>query len=124
MNILIIFIMIISNLILYQLSKYVTSGKQRINIIDAKKQLKNNNFDIVLDVRTNLEYNSGHYPNSLNNPFISISKDSVEQNIKNKNARILVYCNTGHRARYATTLLNDYGYKNVLYIAESYKLLL
>ena len=50
----------------------------------------------------------------------TISQFMKKHNIK-KSETLLVYCNTGQRARSAADKLNDAGIKNVVYIAGSYK---
>lgn len=123
------FIVVLSNVIIfslfvYALNSYTYSGKQLVDTETAKQNIKANKYDVVLDVRTKLEYDIGHYPNSIHIPTTSITKQNVEKYIQNKNATILVYCNTGQRARYASELLENLGYKNVKYISETYKDLL
>jgi rhodanese-related sulfurtransferase len=104
--------------------RYAYSGKQLVSSEKAKQNIKNNQYDVILDVRTTLEYNIGHYPNSVHIPSSSITKHRVEKYIPNKNASILVYCNTGQRARYASELLDKLGYNNVQYISGRYNSLL
>lgn len=94
-------------------SPYVISSE------DAKQLISQNKIDVVLDVRTRMEYNLGHYPEALHIPT-AVLNEQVETMIPNKNSRILVYCNTGQRARYATDLLRAKGYKNVKYITGTY----
>jgi len=103
---------------------YAYSGVQRIAIDTAKQSIRDGSIEYVVDIRTQLEYNSGHYPHSLHIPVSSLSKEKIELYIPYKTASILVYCNTGQRARYAANLISEYGYTNVVYIAESYTLLL
>lgn len=112
------------SLFVYALNSYTYSGKQLVNIETAKQNIKNNKYDVVLDVRTKLEYDMGNYPNSVHIPSTSITKHNVEKYIPNKNSTILVYCNTGQRARYASELLENLGYKNVQYISGTYNGLL
>ncbi len=90
---------------------------------EAKQEIAKGTFPIVLDVRTDLEYNLGHYPEAIHIPTAELA-ESVETKIPQKNKGILVYCNTGQRARYAADLLKAKGYKNVRYIAGSYLTLL
>ena len=85
----------------------------------AKKKLDRNEFDSVLDVRTKLEYNLGHYPDALHIPTALLDAQ-VTKAIPNKDARILVYCNTGQRSRRAAEILHAKGYKNTRYIAGPY----
>lgn len=98
------------------LAYYSYAGPLKISSEEAKQRIFDRKIDIVLDVRTNLEYNLGHYPEALHIPVAELDT-RVEQSIPNKNTRILVYCNTGQRARYAAELLERKGYKNVVYIA-------
>ena len=86
---------------------------------EAKKLIQERKVDVVLDVRTKIEYNLGHYPESVHIPTAQLA-DSVESLIPDKNTRILVYCNTGQRSRYATDLLRAKGYKHVNYISGPY----
>jgi rhodanese-related sulfurtransferase len=94
-----------------------------ISSSNAKKLLQERKIDVILDVRTDLEYNLGHYPGALHIPTKKLS-DQVASAIPNKETSILVYCNTGQRSRYATDLLRAKGYKNVRYISGPYWTLL
>ena len=103
----------------YFLYKYAMSGAAYISAEDAKKKLANNEVDIVLDVRTNMEYNLGHYPNAKHIP-ITLLKERAPNELPDRSASILVYCNTGQRARKASEILLGLGYKKVRYIAGTY----
>lgn len=98
---------------------YTVKSPYLVTSDEAKKLLRDQKVDVVLDVRTKMEYNLGHYPKALHIPTGNLN-NFVETAIPNKDARILIYCNTGQRARYATDLLRSKGYKNVNYIAGSY----
>jgi rhodanese-related sulfurtransferase len=69
---------------------YTISSPYKVSSEDAKKLLRNQKIDTVLDVRTNTEYTLGHYPNSLNIPTATL-KDQVETMIPDKDTRILIY---------------------------------
>ena len=98
---------------------YTVKSPYIVTSNEAKEMIRNKKVDVVLDVRTKMEYNLGHYPEALHIPTGNLN-NFVETAIPNKDTRILVYCNTGQRARYATDLLRAKGYKNVNYIAGSY----
>ena len=87
--------------------------------IFTKNLIKAKYFDHIIDVRTNFEYNLGHYKNAINIPISEIKK-KIDSFKINKNAKILVYCNTGNRARQATEILINKGYKNINYISGSH----
>lgn len=108
----------------YSITVYMRQSAHGVTIKDAKEKLRLNKYDIVLDVRTQLEYTSGHYPNSLNISSESITEEEVIRHIPNKNTSILVYCKTGRRARNVSEMLLKMGYNNVEYITDSYTHLL
>ena len=103
----------------YFLYKYALGGAAYMTAEEAKQKLAKNEFDIVLDVRTNMEYNLGHYPNAKHIP-VTLLKERAPSELPDRTARILVYCNTGQRSRKASEILMGLGYKNVRYIAGSY----
>ena len=119
--ILVIFVFITFIYFSYQ---YAVSSKYRVSSEKAKELIKDKKIDIVLDVRTDIERNTlGYYPGSIH-----IQSSELEKRMKNeypnKNLHILVYCNTGHRARMATEKLHDMGYKNTMYISSTYNSLM
>jgi phage shock protein E len=97
---------------------YSLSGKQLVTAAEAKKLLGSVK---VVDVRTPTEYRMGHYPGAVNIPVTTISRRST-QGLPNRG--ILVYCNTGQRARFAAEKLASLGFQDVVYIDGSYRTLL
>jgi phage shock protein E len=83
-----------------------------IDSTEAKKLIQQNFFDLILDVRTNEEWNEGHYPSAIHIPVDKVEK---EFNIKypNKTIKILIYCRSGMRAGKAEQILKSQGYNNV-----------
>jgi rhodanese-related sulfurtransferase len=98
---------------------YTFSSPYKVTSEKAKRLLSEGKIDVVLDVRTKMEYDVGHYPEALNIPTATLS-EQVETMIPEKETSILVYCNTGQRSRWATDVLKKKGYKNVLYITGPY----
>lgn len=90
-----------------------------ISASEAKQAIKDGKFPIVLDVRTDLEYNLGHYPNAVHIPT-ALLKEQIKLKLPNKEEGILVYCNTGQRSRAAADFLKSQGYKEVRYISGPY----
>ena len=103
---------------------YATDSPYRISSQDAKRRIQSEKVDVILDVRTDLERSSlGFYPGSVH--VQSADLERVMPNLyPNKQTRILIYCNTGHRARMATDKLHALGYKNAVYISSGYTSLL
>lgn len=74
-----------------------------------------NNLDVlILDVRSKEEYEAGHIANSINIPVNEIGNKFKEEVTEDLNKTILVYCRSGARAKQASELLVDLGYKNVI----------
>jgi phage shock protein E len=100
--------------------KYSRNSPLRISAEDAKARLAKKDFDVVLDVRTDMERKTlGLYPGSIHVPSGEIEA-RIGKEISNKGAKILVYCNTGQRARLAAEKMKELGYKNVVYISEGH----
>lgn len=107
------------------LKYYSLSGKGLITSDEAREMLRNKEIKHIIDVRTQMEYNYGHYKKAINIPISEMTKEKIKK-IKqiHKLDTILIYCNTGQRARRAADMMKEFGYKNVFYIAGSHKTLL
>jgi len=68
-----------------------------------------------------MEYRAGHYPKALHIPVNKINEKTTSELPKKG---LLVYCNTGQRARFAAEKLESLGFKDVSYIAGLYSTLL
>jgi len=110
--------------VVYGSYQYAVSSAYRISSDKAKKMIQNNNVDLVLDVRTDMERATlGYYPGSIHLPRSDLENRMMAE-YPNKDIRIIVYCNTGHRARMATDALQQMGYHNARYISSTYASLL
>ena len=77
----------------------------------AKTRLEENPDVILLDVRTQEEYDSGHIPGAVCFP-----NEDIQPELPlpfEKEAEILVYCRSGHRSAEAAGKLADMGCTNV-----------
>ena len=67
---------------------------------------------IILDVRTQEEYDQGHIPGA-----IVISHEEIEEKaeevLTDKDQLILVYCRSGRRSKIAAEALVELGYTNI-----------
>lgn len=104
--------------------QYAVFSPYRISSERAKDLIRDKKIDMVLDVRTDTERDLlGYYPGS-----VSIQRADLEERMRmefpKKETRIIVYCNTGHRARMATDALQQMGYHNARYISSTYASLL
>jgi phage shock protein E len=90
---------------------------------EAKQLLKDGKFDAVVDVRTDAEWNMGHFPLAIHIPVNKLSLN-LPQRIPDKNSKVLFYCNTSTRARIAAEEAQKMGYANVRYLVGTHKNLL
>merc|ERR1711966_627375 len=113
-NILILVIVILSLIVLYLgMRLYSLSGKQLIPPSQAKRLIKSGEISQIIDVRTKLEYDSGHYPSAIHTPVNNINYNTTKNLDKSKVT--LLYCNTGQRARYAVNKMTNLGFYNIYY---------
>lgn len=106
---------------IYSIYSYTFISPYLVSSNIAKMLLNLHKVDLVLDVRTNVERQTlGYYPNSVHIQSSEL-KEKMPQSYPNKEALIIVYCNTGQRARNATDILHSMGYKNAIYIASGHK---
>jgi phage shock protein E len=111
-------LLVVATVIFYYLYSLAVYGRWRISALDARQRLSKGKFDIVLDVRTALERETlGYYPGSVHLPSAELDS-AMAARFPDKSASILVYCNTGHRARLATDKLHALGYENAVYISS------
>lgn len=78
----------------------------------AKEIMDSEKDTIVLDVRTQEEYASGHIKNAVCLPNEGIL--SEPEILPDKSQKILVYCRSGIRSKHAAQKLADMGYEQVL----------
>jgi rhodanese-related sulfurtransferase len=69
--------------------------------------------DIVIDVRSRLEFWLGHLPNAKCLPVQSIADAIADQKDVTKRSRILLYCASGARSASAAATLRALGYTHV-----------
>ena len=79
---------------------------------DALKLINDNNA-IIIDVRTESEYNEGHIEDAILMTLDTINERVAKDNIKGKDSYVIVYCRSGNRSKQAQELLNSLGYTNV-----------
>ena len=67
---------------------------------------------ILIDVRSNQEYNEGHLQGSINIPDFEI-ENRVQREIPKKNQQIVLYCQYGGRSRKSYNIMKKIGYTNI-----------
>lgn len=68
---------------------------------------------VILDVRTQEEFDEEHLYNATLLTLDSIDEDSAAQAIPSKDSTVIVYCRTGVRSTEAAQKLADMGYMQV-----------
>ena len=68
---------------------------------------------IILDVRTQEEFASGHIPDAINIPN-EVSGTEALPELPHKEQLILVYCRSGNRSKQASEKLVALGYTNIV----------
>lgn len=100
--------------------KFTYSNRSACNLsyklisFDEAKNMIENESVILIDVRSESEYNIMHLKNAINIPVADIEKKIF---IYEQTKPIMVYCSTGTRSKTAIINLNSLGYNNI-YIWE------
>lgn len=79
---------------------------------EAKDIMDHRDDYVILDVRTQDEYDKGHIPNAVLLPDYEI-KERATSLLPNKSQTILVYCRSGRRSEAAAEELTSMGYTDV-----------
>lgn len=86
---------------------------KKISQVEAKRIMDNEEDIIILDVRTEEEFDEEHIDNAIVIPVDEI-EERVESVLTEKAKKILVYCRSGKRSLKACEKLLKLGYTNVL----------
>ena len=86
---------------------------KKISAADAKARMDSGDTIIILDVRTQEEYDAGHIAGAILVPNETIA-DKQPALLPDLDAEILVYCRSGNRSAQAAKKLIAIGYTNVV----------
>ena len=81
---------------------------QRMNINDGVEACRSRPGAVLIDVRDEDEFRSGHIPGSVNVPLSVISQISYP-----RETPLFLYCLRGHRSQKAADILSRMGFSNV-----------
>ena len=92
----------------------ITEANEHITNVPASvaKELLNEGGHIFLDVRTAREYKMGHIPGAIHIDR-GLLEFTINNQVPDKNARIVAYCKVGGRGSLAAYTLVRMGYKNI-----------
>ena len=85
---------------------------EQISGAEAKALMDSESGYIIIDARTQEEYDLGHIPGAILIPEYEIA-DRAEAELPDKDQLILVYCRSGRRSKIAAEELVKLGYTNV-----------
>ena len=85
---------------------------ENITAEEAKQIMDSEEGYIILDVRTQEEYDGGHIPGAIVISHEEIA-EKAEEALTDKDQLILVYCRSGRRSKLAAEALVELGYTNI-----------
>lgn len=88
----------------------VPGSKKKINMKNKMEILKKEDA-LVVDVRSEWEFNEGHIKNALNIPLDEIPARLNE--FRNIKGPVILYCRSGNRSGMAVNILKQAGLTNV-----------
>ena len=80
---------------------------------EAKEIMDTQQGYVILDVRTQEEFDEKHIPGAILIPHDEIAQQAQAQ-LPDKNQLILVYCRSGRRSKLAAQELVELGYTNIM----------
>ncbi len=83
-----------------------------IHTDEAREMMLNNGRSLLIDVRTNEEYNQGHIDGSICIPLQDISNNPFSVCAR-KDTPIIIYCQKGYKSSLAAQILIDAGYYKI-----------
>jgi rhodanese-related sulfurtransferase len=95
-----------------QPSNSSAASYKQITQVEAKEMMTKKDGHIIVDVRSQDEYDDGHIPGAVLIPNESIT-DRQPKELPDLNQIILIYCRSGRRSKEASQKLADIGYKNI-----------
>lgn len=95
-----------------------TKGYENIDGKQTEKLLNSDKDVLIIDVRSEYEYEKGHLLNAINLPYYDDFKSELNEIIDYKDKIVLVYCRSGNRSEKAAVKLVDNGFKNVKNVTD------
>jgi len=85
-----------------------------IDVVTARNMITEGNYPnlIILDVRTQSEYDKGHLENAILMPETEL-KSRIDELLQYKDTEIVVYCHIGARSSEASNILDSNNFTKV-----------
>ena len=88
-------------------------GLGDVSVEEAARLIDDVNDLVILDVRTQAEFNDEHIEDAI---LIPVQELGRRINELSKDDPLLVYCRTGNRSRAAVTILEDNGFTKIYHM--------
>ena len=88
------------------------SANQKMSYEELQNKLNAKENFVLLDVRTQEEFDAGHIPTAILLPYDEINLKAATV-LPDKEKEIVVYCRSGRRSAIAKKALVELGYKDV-----------
>lgn len=86
---------------------------RQVDMNEAVEMMENEKDYIILDVRTEQEFEEQHIPNAINVPNETIGTKEISE-LPDKEQLLMVYCRSGNRSKQASEKLVEIGYSNIV----------
>ena len=86
---------------------------RKIGFAEAKAILDSRPEAVLLDVREEAEYITGHAVDARLLPVDELTDETALDQIPSLSAPVLVYCRSGYRSNVAAHKLQDFGYEEI-----------
>lgn len=90
------------------------AGLKDMDAEQLERRLEISPRPVIIDVRTALEYNSGHVQSARHCP---LGKETQLIEELDKQAPLVLLCKTGHRSQAAARTLLDMGFSDISHLA-------
>lgn len=93
----------------------IEGSYMKIDKVSAETLLENDPAALLIDVRTEGEFNEGHLEGAINIPVDDIEEDIIPEELEqvSVDTLIIVYCRSGRRSIIASNRLLGLGFKKV-----------
>ena len=108
------FMMILASCAGKNKKKDVSVNFKMVSMAEGIEFAKKNLDAIIVDVRREDEYKVGHIPGAVLLTMETITAETAEKVLPDKNQMILIYCRSGRRSKIAAQNLLDLGYTNII----------
>ncbi len=92
-----------------------STSKTHVSANDLLDQIKTNNAPLIIDVRSQSEYQTSHVPGAIHIPFwTAFTSDQLDT--ADKSQALVIYCEHGPRAGIAKMAFSISGFDKIYYL--------